>query len=225
MPPIVRPYAPDDRNAVRRICCDTGFMGKPVDPLFSDREAFADFFTAYYTDCEPENCWVGVTDGDIVGYLLACLDPPRYRKLHGRIVARTVPRVLGRLVAGRYPPQNARFLWWFVTRSLRETPRTPPDTPHFHFNVLEQNRGDGVGRRMLLTFLRRLRDRGVPRIYGQMQTYANRRAPRVFERFGFRMVDKRRVTKFERFGYKDVYVATFVNELGSSEPAPGRVVP
>jgi len=43
-------------------------MGDPVDRLFTDRQLFADFFTRYYTDCEPENCVVAEADGKIVGY-------------------------------------------------------------------------------------------------------------------------------------------------------------
>lgn len=50
----VRPYLPSDRQAVRSICCETGFMGNPIDPVFTDRDAFADFFTRYYTDYEPD---------------------------------------------------------------------------------------------------------------------------------------------------------------------------
>ena len=58
----IRPYSPSDRQAVRDICCDTGFMGKPIDPIYIDRDAFADFFTGYYTDLEPENALVAVDE-------------------------------------------------------------------------------------------------------------------------------------------------------------------
>ena len=54
----VRSYRPEDRAAIRRICADTGFLGSPIDPVFEDRELFADFLTAPYTDAEPENCFV-----------------------------------------------------------------------------------------------------------------------------------------------------------------------
>ena len=46
----VRAYRPEDRAVIRRICADTGFLGKPIDPVFEDRELFADFLTAPYTD-------------------------------------------------------------------------------------------------------------------------------------------------------------------------------
>ena len=62
----IRPYSPTDRQAVRNICCDTGFMGSAIDPVYRDRDAFADFFTRYYTDLEPENALVAM-DGEKSG--------------------------------------------------------------------------------------------------------------------------------------------------------------
>jgi hypothetical protein len=41
----VRPYRAHDLPAVRRICADTGFLGKPINPVFEDRELFADYLT------------------------------------------------------------------------------------------------------------------------------------------------------------------------------------
>ena len=57
LPPgtVVRKFDSRDRDAVRFLCCETGFLGKPVDPVFEDRELFADYLTSYYTDVEPES--------------------------------------------------------------------------------------------------------------------------------------------------------------------------
>ena len=50
----VRQYEARDREAVRQLCCETGFLGKAIDPVFEDRALFADYLTSYYTDVEPE---------------------------------------------------------------------------------------------------------------------------------------------------------------------------
>jgi hypothetical protein len=44
----VRRYRPSDRDSVRALCCETGFLGSAIDPVFEDRELFADFLTDYY---------------------------------------------------------------------------------------------------------------------------------------------------------------------------------
>ena len=45
---VIRSYRASDRAAVRRLCCQTGFLGEPIDPVYEDHELFADFLTTYY---------------------------------------------------------------------------------------------------------------------------------------------------------------------------------
>src|SRR3954465_972717 len=71
----IRNYRPSDREAVRKLCCQTGFLGEPIDPVYEDRELFSDFLTTYYTDHEPESSFVLEMDGEIRGYLLGCRRP------------------------------------------------------------------------------------------------------------------------------------------------------
>ena len=62
----IRGFRATDRAAVRRLCCQTGFLGAPIDPVYEDHELFADFLTTYYTDHEPESSFVIEMDGEIV---------------------------------------------------------------------------------------------------------------------------------------------------------------
>src|ERR1043166_6603380 len=71
----IRGYRASDRAAVRSLCCATGFFGTPIDPVFEDRELFADFLTTYYIDHEPESSFVLQVDGEIRGYLLGSRKP------------------------------------------------------------------------------------------------------------------------------------------------------
>ena len=63
-PYLIRAYRRSDREPIRRLCCDTGFLGEPIDPVYEDRELFADFLTTYYTDHEPESCEPGWRERD-----------------------------------------------------------------------------------------------------------------------------------------------------------------
>ena len=73
----IRNYQASDREAVRRLCCLTGFLGEPIDPVYEDHELFADFLTTYYTDHEPESSFVLEINGELRGYLLGCRKPLR----------------------------------------------------------------------------------------------------------------------------------------------------
>jgi hypothetical protein len=213
----VRPFRKGDRQAVRDICCDTGFMGDPVDPLFSDREVFADFFTRYYTDWEPENSLVAEVDDQIVGYLIVCVHYRRYPWAQARIVLSGIPRILTRLCGGRYDRQTRRFLSWFLMRAGRETPRCPRRAVHFHINLLPEHRTGVAGRRLIFEFFKRAAAQRW-RVYGQIQTYDDRRPTKVFERFGFREIDRREITKFHRFGKTGVFVSTMFRDFDKEGP-------
>ena len=82
-PPVdevrVRPFRSEDRPALRRMSLEVGYMGEPADFYWRHAESFAEIWTAYYTDQEPESLFVAERDGAAVGYLTGCLDSSRAR--------------------------------------------------------------------------------------------------------------------------------------------------
>jgi hypothetical protein len=138
LPPgtVVRRFEARDRAAVRFLCCETGFLGKPIDPVFEDRELFADYLTSYYTDIEPESCFVLEQNGRVVGYLLGSRRPLR-QQIHGffqniRLFFKGMSRY------PRYKRATRDFIGWILRNSWREVPAAPRRTAHFHFNVLPE---------------------------------------------------------------------------------------
>src|SRR5271155_3412543 len=75
----VRRYRASDRASVRALCCDTGFLGSAIDPVFEDRERFADFFTDYYLRHEPDSAFVVTKNNSVQGYLLGSRYPFRHQ--------------------------------------------------------------------------------------------------------------------------------------------------
>src|SRR5262245_18422820 len=78
-PYLIRGYRTSDREAVRKLCCHTGFLGEPIDPVYQDQELFADLLTTYSTDHEPESCFLLEVNGEIAGYLLRSSKPLQYQ--------------------------------------------------------------------------------------------------------------------------------------------------
>jgi len=211
----VRPYRPEDRAAVRHICCETGCMGNPVEAVFSDREAFADFFTRYYTDCEPEHAFVAEDQtGTVVGYLLGSLDYRHQPRRNAWLLLRTtIPKVVWRLLSGQYDARNRRFIRWFLFRAAGETPPKVAEAAHFHINLLPAHRDGRLARRLIFGFVDHVKAHGLPRVYGQMQVFEDTRTERAFARYGWQLLARREVTKFREFHDEPVYVATLCKEL------------
>lgn len=168
----IRAYRPADREAVRAICRQTAFRNLGSDAVFEDGELFADYFTAYYTDHEPESCLVAERDGKIVGYLTGCVFTRRMIRVMGwRIVPSVLSRMIFRYLTGRYrKPETRRAVKWFLTRSWREAPPVPVDAfpTHYHCNVLRDGIARNVYSRLAFTFLDLAVARGSAGIHGQI---------------------------------------------------------
>jgi ribosomal protein S18 acetylase RimI-like enzyme len=210
---VTRPYEPRDRETIRRICCETGFLGKPIDEVFGDRDVFADFLTRYYTDVEPESSWVGEKNGQVVGYLLSCKRWHLNRWWGFWNLARLACKVGWRFVCGKYDAKSRKFLGWIIRRGSRETPLAPSGAAHFHFNSLKDHRKMGIARDLVVTLLEDLRKNHVPRVYGQMVTYGHRRTERVYEYLGWKVVDKKRLSKYEGRVDEELWLTTVVKDL------------
>lgn len=169
----IRPYEPADREAVRDICRRTAYHNLGSDKVFEDGELFADYFTSYYTDYEPESCLIAELDGQIVGYLTGSVFTRRmFRVMGRRIVPSVILRMLFRTLTGQYrKPETLRAVKWFLTRSWREGLPVPIDEypTHYHCNVLREAIGRNVYSTMAFTFLDMAEARGSTGIHGQIE--------------------------------------------------------
>jgi hypothetical protein len=210
---LIRPYRPADRDAVRAICADTGFLGQPIDPVFEDRELFADYLTAYYTDAEPESTFVCELEGVVKGYLMGSRFPRKKARFEARHLPGLVARGLWRYVFRPYNAASRHYVHWIVTQARKEVPLTPPDMPHFHFNIRAEARSVATTAELVDTFLSQLVAAGDKQVYAQVVTYETRRGARLFERFGFRVVDQREVTKYRAYHPGKIFLFTVVKDL------------
>jgi ribosomal protein S18 acetylase RimI-like enzyme len=180
----IRAYRAEDRQQLRKIAFETGYMGEPCDWYWRDAPSFADVWTGYYTDREPESAFVAVEGDTVVGYLVGCADSARAPSAASAVLRQMVRRQL--LVR----PGTAGFFWRSFWDTLRDgnvpsgelhDPRWPA---HLHINLLPAARGHGAGRGLVTAWLGRLRQLGVPGCHlGTMAENTN--AIRFFESVGF----------------------------------------
>ncbi|MGH7954260.1 MAG: GNAT family N-acetyltransferase, partial [Limisphaerales bacterium] len=192
------PYERRDRDAVRRICCDTGLWGNPIEMLFNDREIFADLFTSPYLNYEPEWALVAEDEGRIVGYLLGSICP-NFDFTLMRSGFQTTIKMLGRFAAGRYArhPRSRRFIRWLLTAGFWEQPKHPASAAHLHVDIEKSHRGQGIGRLLWQTYEKKLRAAGIRQCYGAFFSHPKRQPELAYSRFGFSVFDRKRTTLFE----------------------------
>ena len=213
---IIRSYRPSDREAVRRLCCQTGFLGEPIDPIYEDRELFADFLTTYYTDHEPESSFVVEIDGELRGYLLGCRKP-LLNQLYS-FYQNICLSIRALLRYRRYNDASRRFIRWIVMNGWREVPAAPRRTPHFHINLLPDARKIATTRALFSAYFGYLYRHGEKRVYGQIVTFESRRGEKMFERYGFKVLNRARITKYDTVHPESVYLSTVIKDLETAEP-------
>jgi ribosomal protein S18 acetylase RimI-like enzyme len=187
-PPVhIRPYQPGDREGVRRVCYQTGFMGESAEWFWRDQPSFADMFCGWWTDHRPQSALVAELDGDVAGYLLGCEDS-RLATGEGTTLLR---HLVGRGCALR--PGTAGVMWRMLGDALVDGIRgqLPPVRvwderwpAHLHIDLLPACRGQGVGALLVRRWLTTLRQEGIAGCH--LQTMAeNRGAVDFFEAMGF----------------------------------------
>ncbi|TFE69101.1 GNAT family acetyltransferase [Methylacidiphilum sp. Yel] len=210
---IIRKYCCKDREALRTICADTGFLGKPIDPVFEDRELFADFLTRYYTDIEPESAFVCERNGKVVGYLIGCCKPRLKFWYHLLYDPLLFFKAFYRYFFKPYNAATKKYIQWVLTRGWRETPPAPKDCPHFHINLLESVKSPTTTRRLIDSFLAYLVSKGHRKVYGQIVVFGDRRKPALFHRFGFEVINCMEVTKYKEHYPSKIFLFTVVKDL------------
>jgi ribosomal protein S18 acetylase RimI-like enzyme len=213
---VIRNYRPSDREAVRALCCSTGFLGEPIDPVYEDRELFADFLTTYYTDHEPESSFVLEVNGEICGYLLGSRRPLLNQLYSFYQNVWLFLRALTRYF--RYHKWSRRFIRWTLVHGWREVPAAPRRTPHFHINLLPEARKMSTTRALMSAYLSYLYRCGEKRVYGQIVTFESRRGEKMFERYGFNVMNRAEITKYKAFYPESVYLSTVIKTLETAEP-------
>lgn len=207
----IRRYEARDRAAIRHLCCETGFLGKPIDPVFEDRDLFADYLTNYYTEMEPESSFVVEQNGVVKGYLLGSRRPFLQQIysfwLNLTLFCKAVPRYR------KYNRATRDFIGWILRNSWKEVPAAPRRVAHFHFNLLPEVQSVAGTRQLLSAYFDHLRSHGEKQVFGQVVTFADRRGARLFERYGFKVIGKKEITKYRDIHPEPVYLTTVIKQL------------
>ena len=181
----VRPFRPDDLEALYRICLETGDNGEDATHLYRDPKLLGELYAAPYAVREPELTFV-LEDGEgVCGYILGAFDTGAFE--------RWLEREWFPPLRERYPrPEGDNATWtnydWVVSEFYED--RSDHDDlladypAHLHIDLLPRAQGRGNGRALMETFLAALTERGSPGVHLGTSPQ-NVRAERFYLRMGF----------------------------------------
>lgn len=215
MPPEIHPFRRNDRQAVRDICAATCWMGEHRTEAIPDDWIWAEYWTRYFTDVEPQHSWVVRDEGRVVGYLTGTADAARAEAYTLRLGPGIVWHVVRRRLMRR--PQSRRAIASLLGSLLHDRISLPPPLlRHFpatmHMNLLPPVRRGGIGMKLLGLFVERMRRLGVSGIHAQPLDI-NVAPRRALARAGFHPVGSTPTRAFGHVHPEPVNVETWVLDL------------
>jgi ribosomal protein S18 acetylase RimI-like enzyme len=181
----IRPYHPSDLYSLYRICLRTADSGQDATAIFRDPELIGHIYTAPYAVAEPDLCFILTVDGAPSGYVLGTRDSNAF---HAWCEREWFP-----VLRARYPlpPVEDDSADADAIREIHEGRASHPDLAaypaHLHIDLLPVAQGQGWGRRMIETFIGRLREIGAPAVHLGVGK-RNTGAIQFYERVGFHRI-------------------------------------
>ena len=163
----IRPFKPQDRAALRTICYETSFLGHPR--FFCDnQEIVADVLSIYFTDYEPESCFVADDGKMVIGYVMGTKNA---RQMHKIFLRRIFPGlILKSLCLGVFcRVKTWQFLFNGSLSFLKGEFWMPPVRKRYralvHINIDKDFRRHGIGHLLVEHYLRYLKEHKIPGVF------------------------------------------------------------
>lgn len=211
---MIRGYRTSDRKFVRKIASDTAFLGRPSEIFSDDRELVADILTLYYTEYERESIFIAEVDGKVAGYLIGCSNIKRYKRIW---MTKILPGLIVKSIV-RIPfvlrKKNVAFLYYCVRAFFKKELFIPDISDNYpallHINIEKDYRNRGIGTKLIEEYIKYLKNKGVKGVH---LTTISSDAVRFFEKNGFTVLYKKKLSCFAHIGHKNIYKFLMVKNL------------
>lgn len=186
---IVRPYRPDDVDALYDICLRTGAAGEDASAQYQDPRLLGEIYVGPYLRLEPELAFV-VDDGRPVGYVVGTRDT---RSFEAACEREWWPALRERYPAGTFPAESADArLIELIHRPIAADHDVVAGYPsHLHIDLLPAAQGRGLGRVLMERLFETLRAAGSPGVHLGVGR-SNDRAIGFYQRLGFEIFRRQR---------------------------------
>ena len=186
----IRPYRPDDLDALYDICLKTGDSGADAPHLYRDPRLIGHIYAGPYGVLEPQSAFVVEDDEGVGGYIVGAVDTAAFA---GRAQAQWWPDLQQRYREPKGVPSadwNAdRLRTWQIHHPYFAPRRIIADYPsHLHINLLPRLQGQDLGRRLIDLWLSTMRVAGSPGAHLGVSD-ANQRGLRFYRIYGWRELE------------------------------------
>lgn len=183
---VIRPFEPDDLDALYDICLKTGDNGADATHLYEDHRIVGEIFAAPYAVLEPHHAFVAEDEHGVAAYILGTDDT---RAFEARLEAEWWPALRACYADTADVALHKRTREQWDAYYIHHPPPNPQACvdvapAHLHIDLLPRLQGQGVGKALM--------DRFLAAVGGQAHLGCqapNLRAQRFYDRYGFRRLE------------------------------------
>jgi ribosomal protein S18 acetylase RimI-like enzyme len=181
----IRPYRSSDLESLYKICLLTGDSGKDASHKYKDPKLLGHFYAAPYAIIEPELTFIVTLDEFPSGYILGTKDSQNF---HNNSEAGWFPELRQKYIFPDSGDTSAdaniiRLIHqgYILKEDLEEYPA------HLHIDLLPSTQGKGLGRKLINTFVEKLRVLEVSGLHLEVGR-KNPKAIEFYKRMGFHII-------------------------------------
>ncbi|MFH1062284.1 MAG: hypothetical protein V1747_05270 [Candidatus Omnitrophota bacterium] len=169
MPDIqIRKFEVKDRDAVRRISCETAFLEEERSFFIDDDEVLADALTLYYTDYEAESCFVAAAHDQVIGYIIGTKNAAGMERIFSKQI---LPKLLIKAFKRGFFLKSKTWLLFFNV--IKSALKGEFYALHFsaeypamlHINIDKDYRSRQVGKRLINCYLEFIKSQGIAGVH------------------------------------------------------------
>lgn len=210
---IIRKFQPKDKDQVRKISHDTAFIGESAAVFFEGEKIISDSLTLYFTDYEPESCFVAEADGEIAGYLIGAKSQIFSEKI---INSKIAPRLFWEALKSGvfFNKKNMIFMLNSLSGMMKGEFNLPDFNKEYpailHINIKKEFRGLDIGSQLIRAYLDYLREE---KINGVHLATMSGGAGEFFSKQGFNLLHEGKRSYFKHILHKDTPVYIYGKKL------------
>ena len=186
----IRPYRPGDLEALYEIALKTGEAGADATHLYQDPRLVGHIYAAPYGELEPRSAFVAEDDQGVAGYIVGAVDT---RAFEARCAEAWWPALRRQYADPQTsspdawtPDQTRAYQIHHPHPAARRIVALYPS--HLHINLLPRLQGQGIGRRLMDTWLDAMTAAGSVGAHLGVAT-ANERGLRFYRAYGWTQLD------------------------------------
>lgn len=184
----IRNYKSSDLDKLYEICLKTGDSGKDASMIYKDPFLLGHYYAAPYAVIHPELNFILTKNEIPIGYVLGTDNSELY---YHKCEELWFPKLRDKYLLPEHnnDSPDSKIIKLIYNGILPKLPKIMLDEypAHLHIDILPEGQGQGMGKKLIFTFIDKLKELNVPALHLEVGK-RNKDAIKFYEKIGFKQI-------------------------------------